>query len=112
MLVEILRWAAAAGVVVAALMTASNISRRVTGWGFVLFAVTAAMWVAAGLMNGENALVFQNAILFAINLVGVYRWLWLRSGEGRSASRALPDGAGRTVIARATPPRAGQPARA
>ena len=78
MTIEIIRWAAAIGATIAALMTASNISRRVTGYGFVLFALTSALWILAGWLDGKGALVFQNAVLLVINAFGIYRWLWLK----------------------------------
>ena len=81
MTIEIIRWAAAIGATIAALMTAANISRRVTGYGFLLFAVTSVLWVTAGWLEDKSALVFQNAVLLAINAFGVYRWLWLKRGE-------------------------------
>ena len=79
MLVEIIRWTAAIGVTLAALTTASNISPRVTGYGFVLFAITSALWIVAGILDDKGALVFQNAILLIINGFGVYRWLWRKA---------------------------------
>lgn len=70
-----LEWIAAIGTIVAAALVASDFGRRVTGSGFVLFAVVAVAWVVSGLRNGTMPLVIQNAILLAINLWGVWQYL-------------------------------------
>ena len=111
MTAEILGWTAAVGVVVAALMTAANYSRRVTGLGWVLFTVTAVLWVAAGFLQDQWNLVFQNAILLCINAYGAYRWWWLSEGEGRTA-RHVPRQRPRHRSVAERPRRTEQPARA
>ena len=75
MMIEILKWAASISGMIAALMVASDISRKVAGWGFVLFTASSIVWITAGLIDGENALAIQNVVLFGINLLGVYRYL-------------------------------------
>ena len=42
-------WVALAATCIAALMTASNLGARVTGWGFVIFTIGAAAWIVVGL---------------------------------------------------------------
>ncbi len=72
---DIIKWCATATGVVAALMVAADIGRRVTGWGFVVFTVSSIAWIAAALLSADGALATQNGVLFAINLFGIYRYL-------------------------------------
>lgn len=62
----------------AAVMVSANIGRRVTGYGFVIFSLSSVIWVIYALQDGEIPLIIQNAILTAINLAGIYRWLIVR----------------------------------
>jgi len=70
-----LEWIAAAGTIVAAFLVASDFGRRVTGWGFVLFAVVSVAWIVSALLNQTLPLAIQNAILLAINAWGVWQYL-------------------------------------
>lgn len=70
-----LEWFAALSGTIAALMIAWDHSRKITGWGFVLFCVTSVAWVVAGIINGTAPLAIQNLVLLAINVLGVYRYL-------------------------------------
>ena len=70
-----LEWIAAIGTIIAAFLVASDFGRRVTGWGFVLFAVVAVAWIVSALVNGTMPLAIQNAILLAINAWGVWQYL-------------------------------------
>ena len=70
-----LEWFATLGGIVAAVMVAGDFGRRVTGWGFVLFAFASVAWIGYGLTDEETGLLTQNIVLFAINLLGVYRYL-------------------------------------
>lgn len=70
---------------IAAIMTASNLGARVTGWGFVVFTIGSIAWSLVGLGSGQTNLVATNAFLTLVNLVGIWRWL------GRQ--RAYEDGA-------------------
>lgn len=72
---EIVKWAASISGMVAAFAVAADLGRRITGWGFVLFLLSSAAWIIAGLLDAEPALSTQNAVLFVINAVGVYRYL-------------------------------------
>ena len=74
-MLEIVKWTASISGMVAALAVAADLGRRITGWGFVLFLVSSAAWITAGLLDAEPALSTQNAVLFVINCVGVYRYL-------------------------------------
>jgi hypothetical protein len=80
-LIEILRWTASISGMIAAAMVALNAGARITGSGFVLFSGSSIVWVAASLLDGNNPLAVQNVVLLAINLFGVYRYLWLKPKE-------------------------------
>lgn len=74
-----LEWVAAIGTIIAAAMVASDLGRRVTGAGFVLFSVVAVLWVYSGLTAPDGMpLAVQNGILLLVNLFGVYRFLLSR----------------------------------
>jgi len=78
---DILGWASAIGATIAAALVAARITPLITGLAFVLFSLSSAGWVVTGALEGENSLIFQNVILTAINLYGVYRWLiWQPNG--------------------------------
>jgi hypothetical protein len=89
-------WVAPISTTLAACMTAANLGPRVTGWGFVVFTVGSIAWALVGLGTGQANLVWQNAVLTGINLIGVWRWLGreARYAEGGAhaaeASRAAP----------------------
>jgi uncharacterized membrane protein len=56
-------------------MVALDVGRRTSGWGFVLFTVGSVAWIAGAVMAADWPLTTTNAVLFAINLFGVYRYL-------------------------------------
>lgn len=70
-----LRWLATIAGITAAIMVSANLGRLVTGWGFVVFTVSSVSWMVVGYQNEGNALLTQNGVLTAINIVGIYRWL-------------------------------------
>ena len=73
---DLVEWYATISGVVAALMLASDLGRKVTGFGFVLFCTMNVAWIIHAQSQPEGAgLTWQNAILFAVNLLGVYRYL-------------------------------------
>jgi hypothetical protein len=72
---SIASWLAPIATTIAALMTASNLGSRVTGWGFGVFLVGSIAWGALGLATDQPNLVWQNAILSLLNLWGMWRWL-------------------------------------
>lgn len=74
-LAEILEWYATVSGIIAALMIAADINRKVTGWGFVLFCTMNVAWIWFGLIDDTGGLTTQNVVLFAINLLGIYRYL-------------------------------------
>lgn len=73
-------WIASAATMIAAMMTASNLGTRVTGWGFVVFTIGSVAWAIVGMSSGQTGLMITNGFLFIVNLFGVWRWL------GRQAS--------------------------
>lgn len=70
-----LAWIATIATVTAASITASNLSTRITGYGFVVFTVGSIAWFALGLATGQPALMWTNAVLTLLNLFGIWRWL-------------------------------------
>jgi hypothetical protein len=70
-----LEWAATGSGVIAAIIVSLNLGATKTGWGFVIFTFSSVCWIGAALMQGEMALTVQNAVLFVINIIGIYRYL-------------------------------------
>lgn len=92
-LADIAGWIAPAATMIAAMMTAANLGARVTGWGFVVFAVGSVAWSVVGLSSGQTNLLLTNGFLTLVNLVGIWRWLgrqarWDKGGERAEASSA------------------------
>ncbi len=91
-----LSWVATAATVLAASITASNLGTRITGYGFIVFTFGSIAWLGFGLMSGQPALVWTNAILTLLNLFGIWRWLGRQatiedgSAAAAKASRATP----------------------
>lgn len=83
---------------IAAVMTAANLGTRVTGWGFIVFAIGSVAWVTVAIGSGQQNLLLSNAFLTAINFVGIWRWLGRqkryedgsRSASARSAAAHVP----------------------
>ena len=73
---EILEWYATVTGIIAALMLASDLGRRVTGLGFALFCTMNLAWILWAQTQAEGGgLTWQNAILFGVNLFGVWQYL-------------------------------------
>jgi hypothetical protein len=68
-------WVAPIATTIAALMTASNLGSRITGYGFVVFTIGSLAWLTLGITTGQANLLWQNVILTALNLFGIWRWL-------------------------------------
>ncbi len=81
-------WLAVVATVAGALMTASNLGTRVTGWGFVVFALGSIAWVTAGVLNDQPSLIAADGILLAVNLFGAWRWLGPQSRHEDSSAQA------------------------
>ncbi|MBB4085183.1 MULTISPECIES: hypothetical protein [Sphingomonas] len=76
-----LKWAAALSGILAAFMVSLDFGRRVTGWGFVIFTASSICWISGAILSQDWALGTQNVVLFGINLLGVYRYLWRMVGD-------------------------------
>jgi hypothetical protein len=78
-LITAFKWISSISGIVAAIMVAFDSGRRVTGWGFVIFVGSSIAWTAGAPLARYRALRTQNAVLLAVNLFGVYRYLVRRS---------------------------------
>ena len=87
---QTISWIATAATIAAASITASNLGSRITGYGFIVFTFGSISWFAFGLMSGQQALVWTNAVLTFLNLFGVWRWLGRQAKveEGAKAAAA------------------------
>ena len=73
---DLAEWYATIAGVIAALMLAGDFGRKVTGFGFVLFCTMNIAWIVHARSQPEGGgLMWQNGILFAVNLLGVYQYL-------------------------------------
>src|SRR5215212_2769401 len=98
---DTISWLATIATVIAASMTAANLGSRITGYGFVVFLVGSMAWLTTGLMTGQPALAWTNAILTLLNIFGVWRWLGrqARVEEGaRAASEASEETPGEALF--------------
>lgn len=98
----LIAWTAPAATILAAMMTAANLGARLTGWGFVVFAVGSVAWSLVGLSTGQTNLLATNAFLTLVNLVGIWRWLGRQRAYedgGKSAERASRRAASPTLFA-------------
>ena len=76
-----LKWFAAGSGMIAATIVALDIGKRDTGWGMVLFCLSAVAWIAGGVLTKDWALGTQNVVLLVIDCIGVWRYL-LRPKDG------------------------------
>ena len=84
-MLDVLEWYGAIAAVVAAGVVATNVSRRVTGWAFVLFVTSSAALIGWGFLSEDaEGIGWQNICLLLINLWGVYRYL-IRSESNETA---------------------------
>ena len=98
---DIVSWLAPAATTLAALITASNLGSRTTGYGFAIFTVGSLAWLAQGYLTGQPSLLWQNAILTVLNLFGVWRWLGIRAKieeGGRAAQEESLDTPGEALF--------------
>jgi hypothetical protein len=90
-------WGASAASITAAVMVACRGAARLTAIAFGLFTLASLGWIAAAAATGQSALLAQNAVLLAINLFGLWRWLRDRragSETGPRVRRLAPVGIG------------------
>ncbi len=74
-MLEILNWTGMLTGIVAAVLVAGRFGDTPTGIGFVVFVICSLSWVGAGLLDADYELAVLNAVLTAVNGLGVWRWL-------------------------------------
>jgi hypothetical protein len=79
---EIFKWVATGFTLIGAGMTAADLGRKLTGWGFAALAAGSAAWVASAQLEQESQLGLTNVVLLVLNIFGVWRWL-IRKAEPR-----------------------------
>jgi hypothetical protein len=92
---DIIPWVATVATIIAAFLTAANLGPRITGYGFCVFLVGSVSWVAVGLLTGQPALIWTDAVLTLLNIFGIWRWLG-RQSEVRDGARAASQASERT----------------
>jgi hypothetical protein len=87
---DVAGWVALVATCIAALMTASNLGARVTGWGFVVFTIGAVAWIVVGLATNQTQLLWSNIFLGLVDILGIWRWLGRRArfSDAADAERA------------------------
>ena len=88
---DIVSWLATGATIMGALMTASNLGSRITGYGFCIFLVGSLSWLATGMLTQQPALIWTNIVLTALNIFGIWRWLGRQARVeegGRAAAEA------------------------
>ena len=70
--VQILEWVGCVLGVVGAGVLALNL--RISGWGFVAFLFSNAVWIWFGLETGSNGLVTMQCFMTVTSMVGIWRW--------------------------------------
>ena len=83
-MVDVLTWFASLSCIVAALLVSLNAGAKWSGIGFLVFSLSSAAWVWASMLEEEAPLALQNIVLLAINLFGVYRYLWQPAQKEKS----------------------------
>ena len=84
-----LEWYAMISGVVAAIMIAGDFGRRVSGFGFILFCTMNVAWILFARIDDTGGLLWQNVVLFVVNLVGV--WQYLLSPRNRRKMEAVDE---------------------
>ena len=98
---SIFPWVATVATIIAAFITAANLGARITGFGFAVFLVGSLSWLATGLLTGQPALTWTNAVLTALNIFGVWRWLGRQASVeegGRAAAEASAETPGEALF--------------
>jgi hypothetical protein len=68
-------WTALSATCIAAVMTASNLGKRVNGWACAIFTVGAVAWIIVGVITHQRHLIYSNIFLFVVDVFGIWRWL-------------------------------------
>ena len=95
---DLIAWIAPVATMIAAMMTASNLGSRLTGWGFVVFTIGSIAWSIVAVLTDQTNLLLANLFLTLVNVVGVWRWLGRqarydessRAAARRSAASRVP----------------------
>lgn len=73
-LFSVLKWFASVTGFIGAMMLALNID--ISKYAYLVFLSSSTVWMYAGYIMKEYSLVFVNVGFTAVNLIGVYRWLF------------------------------------
>jgi uncharacterized membrane protein YphA (DoxX/SURF4 family) len=91
---QIANWVAPIATTVAAIMVAANLGTRITGYGFIVFSLGSIAWMVIGWFTDQPNLLWQNAFLLVVNVVGIWRWLGLRARYEKGAQVATEQSVG------------------
>lgn len=69
-------------------MTAANLGVRITGWGFVVFAIGSVCWSIVGIVSHQPNLLVTNVFLTLVNLIGIWRWLGRQAQYEKGGQKA------------------------
>jgi hypothetical protein len=84
---DAIQYYGAAAATIAALIVSLDISRRWTGFGFVIFVTSSIALIAWGFLKSDSeGIGWQNVVLLGINTLGVYRYLISRHHQRRARS--------------------------
>ena len=83
------QWIAPIATTIAAIMVAANLGSKITGYGFIVFCIGALGWMAIAYKTHQPGLLWQNAFLLIVNIVGVWRWLGLRARYDKAAAATM-----------------------
>lgn len=86
---EYISWFATAATILAALVTASNLGARITGYGFIIFLSGSIAWLGTALLTDQPALLWTNGVLTLLNIWGIWRWLGRQATLEEGADVAL-----------------------
>lgn len=93
-MLDILELYGAIAAVIAALVVATNVSARVTGWAFVIFVTSSLALTAWGFLSDDaDGIGWQNIALMLINLWGVYRYLGPQKGGDAESDKGAGEAA-------------------
>ena len=93
-MLDFLEWYGAIAAVIAALVVATNLSTRVTGWAFLLFVTSSLALTAWGFLSDDaDGIGWQNIALLLINLWGVYRYLGPQKGGDAESDKQAGEAA-------------------
>ena len=71
---DVIEWLGSALAISAALILALNI--EISGWGFIIYAVSNFAWIYAAISRGNRPLLWMNGVFLLINIIGISRWLF------------------------------------